>query len=739
LTRPDPDVSRWRLGAGGLCLVALLGAGGAAARPGGILLGMPGFAVAGGVLLVTVAAGVSRRGREPLIACAGLLAPALLVLSGASLAGVRAFSGAPLLALALAGLAIVAVGVGRWPPRWVFLPVVFLLYVVVAGRAQLQVGPRGDEPHYLMVADSLLRDGDLSLERDYANRRYTAFHDAPLAPHYRVRGKDGEIYSLHAVGLSILVLPAYAAAGYVGASVFLALLAALLAHELREWVRALSGRDGLAEATGWVFALSPPLLFYVGLIFTEIPAALAVAYGLRRGRQTDLGPGGALAIGLAAAALPWLNVRYVPLAVLVVLHALWHQRRLRSILALTVPGLASAAGVLLYHHALYGFFDPRRVYGRRPELALSTLREGLPGLMLDQEFGLLVYAPVFVLAVPGLVALWRRDRALTLTAVALVAVVVFTAGSWHMWRGGFNPPGRFLVPVVAVLAVAVALLWERRGLTVGAALLVGWGLWVGFEGAGQPRLVHRDRDDTAPLFRERSGAQEWTGLLPGYVLSDAHRDGLAALWGAALILAMPWRPRRASAVRLAVAGLGGMAAAQLAAGIAEPRTGDRDAVRLVGRPALAAPGWAPVASARGEWASTALEWGPLYEPHRHPDGAALGRRLALPPGAYGLDLQGQVLGPGPSGPWLDIVPDAPGSPRRRVLLEPVPEGLAARFRVLPGERAVTLRLGGGGPLLLEQVRVQANLSPSNRSNRPGRKAAPEREADPAGQPRERAN
>ena len=119
-------------------------------------------------------------------------------------------------------------------------------------------------------------------------------------------------------------------------------LAALLARELREWVRALCGRDGLAEAVAWTFALSPPLLFYAGLIFTEVPAALAVAFGLRRGRESALGPGGALAIGLAAAALPWLNVRYVPLAALVVLHALWHQRRLRSAVALAVPLLGWA-------------------------------------------------------------------------------------------------------------------------------------------------------------------------------------------------------------------------------------------------------------------------------------------------------------------------------------------------------------------------------------------------------------
>jgi hypothetical protein len=671
----------------------------------------------------------SRRGRGALPACAGLLAPALLVLGGVALAGVRAVSGAPLLALALAGVAVVAVGVGRRPPRWVFLPSVFLVYVVLAGRVQVQVGPRGDEPHYLMVSESLLRDGDLSLEQDYAERRYTAFHDAPLAPHYRVRGKGGEIYSLHAVGLSILLLPAYAAAGYVGASVFMALLAALVAREVREWVHGLSGREGLAEAVAWTVALSPPLIYYVGLVFTEVPAALAVAYGLRRGREPGLGSGGALTIGLAAAALPWLNVRYVPLAALVVVHALWRQRRVRSLLALAVPGLVSAVGVALYHQALYGFLDPRRVYGRRPELALGTLREGLPGLLLDQEFGLLVYAPVFVLALPGALALWRRDRALTLTAGGAVATVLLTAGAWHMWRGGFNPPGRFLVPVVALLAVGVAALWERRGLTAGAALLVGWGLWVGLEGAWQPRLVHRDRDVTAPLFRERSGAQEWTGLLPGYVLSSAHRGELGALWGAALLLALPWGRRRVGAVRLGAAGLGWVAAAQIAAMIAEPRTGDRDAVRLVGRPALAVPGWTPVASAAGEWGHEALGWGPLYEPHRHPGGATLGRRLPLPAGAYELVLVGETLGPGPSAPWLEVVPDTPGSPGRRVPLEPRPEGLAAAFEVPSGAHAVTLQAGGGGPLLLEQIRLRANLSRPDRSKRAGRWTARARGAD----------
>ena len=131
----------------------------------------------------------------------------------------------------------------------------------------------------------------MSLERDYAEGRYAVFHDAPLAPHFRVRGRHGEIYSLHAVGLSVLILPAWALAGYAGVTVFMAFLAALLAREVREWVRELAGRDGLAEAAGWLAVLTPPLVHYAGLVFTEVPAALALSLGLRLARRPRLGIG----------------------------------------------------------------------------------------------------------------------------------------------------------------------------------------------------------------------------------------------------------------------------------------------------------------------------------------------------------------------------------------------------------------------------------------------------------------
>jgi hypothetical protein len=698
------------LGVCGLGCCGLLAWAGAASRPGGIWLGVPALPGLALVALSGAALATVKRWREGLRPCAGLLVPVVLLCIGPPLAGMRAVSGPPLVALALAGASVFLAVVGWRPGRLAFLPLAYLVLTLAAGRAHLRVGPQGDEPHYLMVAQSLLRDGDLSLERDYAEARYAVFHDGPLAPHYRVRGQHGEIFSLHAVGLSLLILPAWALAGYAGVTAFMALLSALLAWELRQWAAELTGREDVADATAWVFVLSPPLLHYAGLVFSEVPAALAVVYGLRRGRSERMSLAGALAVGAAAAALPWLNVRYAPLAVLLVAHAVWRQRGTLRALALLAPLVASGLGVALYHHALYGFWDPRRVYGRRPELALTTLGEGLPGLFFDQEFGLLVYAPVFVLAVPGLAFLLRRDRKLGLTALFAVAAVVFTAGSWHMWRGGFNPPGRFLIPVAPILALGLALVWERWGLTAGAALLVGWGLWTGIGGCLEPQLVHRDRDGTAPFFRQLSGAREWTGLLPGYVLEDADRHRLAAFWAVALALAVPWRARRATGGRVAAASLGLVAAAQLAAGLGRGRTEDRDAVRLVGRPALAVPGWVFHRAAVGEWASEALGWGPLYEPHRHPAGAVVGRRLLLVPGRYRLDLEAEGLSARSPAPLLETVSDSPGAVARSTSLQPVSTGFTGVVMIRAGEREIDLRLQDGGPILLKALRLSAQPS-----------------------------
>ncbi|MEO8501168.1 MAG: hypothetical protein ABI565_09655 [Vicinamibacteria bacterium] len=698
-------------------LLFLFAGAGAASGFAGPAVGIPSagiFALSALAGVLTWASGVT--------GLAGFLLPMAAVFVGSlalpSSASLLLFSGRPLFAFALAGLALAAVASGKRPPRASLLPFFFAVYAGVSYEVQSRVGPDGDEPQYLMVCESLIRDHDLVLDQDFKEERYQAFFSRPLAPDFRIRGPQGQIYSLHAVGLSILILPAYALGGYAGASFFMAFLAALLVRELRRFVAALLGDDHLALGTAWLVGLSPPLIHFAGLIFTEIPAALLLCIGLRtatlsRSRRSPV------VAALCAAALPWLNVRYSILAAAVVValgYRLLIEERPRSepgpiLRPLLMPGLVlmgSAIALVLYHHALWGFFDPRRVYGRRREFSLDILPEGLPGLFFDQEFGLLVYAPVFVLSLAGFAPLWRRRRGLALGALLAVGGVIATASVWPMWRGGFNPPARFLVPLVSILAVTLALSLER-GFRASTALLVGWSLWCGVFGAMNIETVHRDRDGTAPFFRTQSGAREWTAALPSFVLSQDRATRVLA-WPWAALLALPLIgsmrasgrgsfPIRNRDTLLAAAAL--MTTSVFADHLSPRlRSPERDAVRLVGSPSLLLPSLQVEEGGAASWAMDLF-----YEPHRVPLGQTFARALSLPAGWYELTLEASDAVPGspPDLIFTDHRTQKSGRQEMEVKGNDA-KSLTARFSADGSD--IDLSLIGGGPIAFSRARLR---------------------------------
>jgi hypothetical protein len=91
-----------------------------------------------------------------------------------------------------------------------------------------------------------------------------------------------------------------------------------------------------------------------------------------------------------------------------------------------------------------------------PSLATESVTR-IAGWLFDQEHGLLPYAPIYLLAPAGWIALWKRDRELCLeisiVVGAYVGVMTIPVLNAHGWRGGWSPAGRFLVPVAPFLAV----------------------------------------------------------------------------------------------------------------------------------------------------------------------------------------------------------------------------------------------------------------------------------------------
>jgi hypothetical protein len=141
----------------------------------------------------------------------------------------------------------------------------------------------------------------------------------------------------------------------------------------------------------------------------------------------------------------------------------------------------------------------------------------LVGLFVDGAFGLLPYAPVFLLALAGLPLLFgrgRRDR----WAFALLGLgVLLPVLGWRNWFG-FSPPARFTVPLVPLLAIVAALRASAgRG-------LARWRWWLVAAGFGlavlmfvEPRAMRmvNGRDGSPPgAFEKLSGAVSPARYLP---------------------------------------------------------------------------------------------------------------------------------------------------------------------------------------------------------------------------------
>ena len=95
-----------------------------------------------------------------------------------------------------------------------------------------------------------------------------------------------------------------------------------------------------------------------------------------------------------------------------------------------------------------------------------NLRFGAPGLLFDQEYGLLAYAPVYILAATGLYQMWRAGGELRRQAIEITfifAALLATVGAFGIWWGGTAAPARPIASGLLLLMLPIAV-----GVSIGA-------------------------------------------------------------------------------------------------------------------------------------------------------------------------------------------------------------------------------------------------------------------------------
>ncbi len=356
----------------------------------------------------------------------------------------------------------------------------------------------GDEPKYLRIAFSLLRDTDADISggrtqspnlqmrlqqvknlvltgRDSAANlfRPVVIPEGHVwnAGNWTVRGLEGGLYHLQPPGLPALVAVALGIGEAVlperdpGIYVFvlLALIWILAAREL--WllsVEITGDRTGSAALVAMVF-LSAPV--YIGgyQLFPESLALLLFPWLFRRLRtsERELRTGTALLCGLVTGYLLWVHPKLTIVAALFAVMALARPNTpVRSKAAFALVFGVVAFTSLLYCHHISGLFRPEGLYIRQAEEYVGSpnpmsprFAAGVVKALLGGRDGLLIFAPILVLGLMVLRALKRPSRS-TFEVWCLFGVVWLTSAVHD--GASLGSPARLMAPVTFVPALFLA-------------------------------------------------------------------------------------------------------------------------------------------------------------------------------------------------------------------------------------------------------------------------------------------
>jgi hypothetical protein len=430
--------------------------------------------------------------------------------------------------------------------------------------------PDGDEPHYLILAQSLIKDGDLRIENNHRQGDYLDYSLNAAAPDYLRRGGNGEIYSIHAPGLAFLIAPAMWLLGYPGVVAFLGIVAALSTGLL--WTIAYRATDSAASAWfGWACcALTAPLFFQATEVFPDGIAAtflligtLPLWDGLARPSTVDLSrlPSKAAHLpaakdakvegprtkvwryvlsGASLAVLPWLQTRLAVLAVAAAICVCLRIRSVRQLLAFAAVPALSAALWFGFFVVVYGTPNPTAPYGPYTQTSPANLVRGFPGLLFDQQFGLIPNAPVYGFVAVGVLAAAVKRRRWAWETLALTVPYMAAVGSYQMWWGGTSVPVRLLTPLTLVWGLAAAMVWQNiraRGTrTLGIlTLLVSALITVALAGPDHGRLLLNFRDGISLWAEWVNNVLDLPKALPSLFHDDRARLWLKVMiWGAAI-------------------------------------------------------------------------------------------------------------------------------------------------------------------------------------------------------------
>jgi hypothetical protein len=331
--------------------------------------------------------------------------------------------------------------------------------------------PLGDEPHYLVISQTLLKYHSLDVRLDYNHRDYYAFYPEDMGPHLS-RNVHGQLLALHNIGGPVLWLIPFALVGRLGAMWFMSLVSVLIIVNIYKLLLTMKMHQSYACLVSLAYAISSPLYMYSHLNFIEPIGALLCIYVFRKVLQVTVSVSDVFISSVCLGILPWVHIRFALLEMILffaLLFKIYQQNKCKNwkfFLWYLLPVMALFVLLEVYSDTVWGSLNPAinelndTGVSNKPFAVLPFA--GLLGVSFDQNFGLLINFPLFIFLLVGVVlALKKQFLAynVLILAVSVPYIILFT--TFRSWSGGWSPPARFLVVLLPLWAFYLAYAYKQ--------------------------------------------------------------------------------------------------------------------------------------------------------------------------------------------------------------------------------------------------------------------------------------
>ncbi len=420
--------------------------------------------------------------------------------------------------------------------------------VAIPSRSTYGAQVSVDEPQYLLTALSIGEDFDLDISDEIKEEKFRSFHEVGLNTQTIDMNSSGQRLSPHDPLLPLLLALPMRIAGWVGARALLAVFAGLLAASTL-WL-AVRRFHVSPKTAAWVvgaFGSAPPLCSYGSQIYPEVPAALAVVLAVASATGNPSRRNSIL-FALSITALPWLSIKYLPVALTIFLLLLLMGKKTdRHFLSVytTAFFISMAVFYLLFHKFVYHgwtvysagdhFIENEfNVIGGDPDIWGRSKR--FIGLLVDRGFGLAAWTPSF-LVFPAAIGFLCKKKVGNWQYIIFPFLIGWSTATWLAFTmHGWWWPGRQTVVVLPLVVIAIALAVDHFkkfilpllfATTIGS---IGW-IWVAIEAQTGRRALIVDFEETSwPWYRV------WSEIFPDYHYMPENTMLVASIWSTLTIL-----------------------------------------------------------------------------------------------------------------------------------------------------------------------------------------------------------